>query len=190
MKITRNVIGIPLAGLLLVGAAGAVMATSGAGSAATTVADPAAPSATPDPATGTALKPDIQDTQLSAVLDDLVAKGTITAAQKTAILDALETERTAQREAREAERTQLQGFLADGVLTQEEFDQLPADSRLRAMTGLMDDGQITTDELRGLGRGAMGGGRGHGGGFRGGPGGDWDGMAPDASPAPSAGTSG
>ncbi len=103
---------------------------------------------------------------LSDVLDDLVTKGTITATQKTAILDAVKAERTVRREARQearkaareqakANRQQLKGFLADGVITQEEFDKLPADSRLRKVTGLMDDGKITTDELKALGRGFM-----------------------------------
>ena len=62
-----------------------------------------------------------------------------------------------------ANRQQLKGFLADGVITREEFDRLPADSLLRKVTGLMDDGQITRDELKSLGRGLMGGkGRGNG----------------------------
>ena len=60
------------------------------------------------------------------------------------------------------------------------------------MTGLMDDGKITTDELQALGRGFMGGGKGHGGNGFGHHGGGWFGQdeTPDASPSPSAGTSG
>ncbi len=76
---------------------------------------------------------------------------------------------------------QLRTFLEDGVISQQEFDQLPEDSRLRQLTTLMDDGQITSDELRGL----FGGRGGHGGhGFRGGFGGGMpkDGAAPSASP--------
>ena len=57
--------------------------------------------------------------------------------------------------AAKADRQQLKDFLADGVITQDEFDKLPADSPLRKMTGLMDDGKITTDELKALGRGFM-----------------------------------
>ena len=81
----------------------------------------------------------------------------------------------------------MQEFWADGVITKEEFDKLPADSPLRTMTGLMDDGKITTDELRGL-RKMVGGGRG-GHGMWGGKG-QGNGNGPVASPAPSAGTSG
>ena len=116
------------------------------------------------------------------MLDDLVANGTITESQKTAILDGLTAERTARREAAQAQRQQLKDFLADGQITQDELDQLPEDSPLRQLTGVMDDGKITTDELRGLGRG-FGFGRGHGHGF--GKLFPKDGTAPDASPAPS-----
>ena len=193
MRLNTTTIGIPLAIVLLVGAAGAAMATSGSQSVAE-AQPPAAASPTPTPSTGTTVKPRETDTVLSDVLDDLVTKGTITAEQKTAILDAVKAERVVRREARQetrraareqakANRQQLKGFLADGVITREEFDTLPADSPLRKMTGLMDDGKITTDELKALGRGFMGGkGQGHG----------WFGkdQTPDASPSPGAGTSG
>jgi polyhydroxyalkanoate synthesis regulator phasin len=124
-----------------------------------------------------------KDTVLSDVLDNLVADGTITSAQKTAILDALTAERTARQTARQAARQQIQDFLSDGQITQDELDQLPADSPLRQLTNLMADGKITTDELQTLGRG-FGFGRGHG---HHGPFGDidGDGVAPEASPAPS-----
>lgn len=191
MKLSKSTLVVPLAGLLLIGAAGAVAATSGP---VRDDADPvaAAPSATPSASSGaTTGEVDVRDTALSDVLDDLVADGTINESQKTAILDALAAERTARREEREARREQLQGFLEDGVITQEEFDQLPEDSALRTLTTLMDDGQITTDELRTLGRGLlggpmggpMGGGRGgHGHGFFGGLGGDDGTVEPSASP--------
>jgi hypothetical protein len=87
------------------------------------------------------------------VLDDLVAKGTITESQKQAILDGITAERTARQQERQAQRQQLKDFIADGQITQDELDQLPADSPLRQLTGVMDDGKITTDELRQLGRG-------------------------------------
>ena len=191
MKLNTTTIGIPLAIVLLVGAAGATMATSGSQSAPEAPL-PAAASPTPTPASGATVRPLKTDTVLSDVLDDLVAKGTITTAQKTAILDAVQAERAVRREARQearkaareelkATRQQLKGFLADGVITREEFDQLPADSLLRKVAGLMDDGKITRDELKTLGRGLMGGkGRGNG----------WFGKdrTPDASPT--AGTSG
>jgi polyhydroxyalkanoate synthesis regulator phasin len=191
VKLNTTSIGIPLAIVLLVGAAGAAMATSGSRSAPEAQA-PAAASPTPTPPSGTTLKPSKTDTVLSDVLDDFVAKGTITAAQKTAILDAVKEERTARREARQetrkaakeqakANRQQLRGFLADGVITREEFDKLPAVSPLRTMTGLMDDGTITTDELKTLGRGFINGkGNGHG----------WFGKDKTPNVSPSAGTSG
>jgi polyhydroxyalkanoate synthesis regulator phasin len=174
---------LPLAALLVVGAAGAVLATSGATSGGGTGAVvPAAESPSPDPSAATTPGWTVdKDTVLSDVLDDLVAKGTITEAQKTAILDAGAAERTARQTERQQARQQLQAFWSDGVLTQAEIDQLPADSPYRQLTTLLDDGKITADELQGLGRGfRMGGGRGgHGMG-----GGMWG--TPDASPAPSA----
>ena len=188
MKRNRTTLVLPLAGLLVVAGAGAVLATSGDGGSTTgTVVIPAAESASPDAGSGTTITPDQtpdkpKDTVLTDVLDDLVANGTITESQKTAILDGLAAERTARREAAQAQRQQLREFLADGQITQEELDQLPEDSPLRQLTGVMDDGRITTDELRGLGRG-FGFGFGHGHGF--GKLFPKDGTAPDASPAPS-----
>ena len=87
-----------------------------------------------------------------------------------------------------AQAEKIKGFLADGQITQDELDQLPADSPLRQLTNLMDDGKITTDELQSIGRGLLGNsgfrgfGRGHGFGF----GFGHDRLKPDASPAPSA----
>ncbi len=176
MKLNTTTIGIPLAIVLLVGAAGVVMATSGSRPRPTHTV-PAAASPTPTPSRARRVKPVKKDTALTDVLDDLVTKGTITAAQKTAILDAVKAERTVRREARRRparppgsrpRRTvsSCKGFLADGVITKEEFDKLPADSPLRTMTGLMDDGKITTEELKTLGRGFLGGkGQGQGGGW-------------------------
>jgi uncharacterized membrane protein len=193
VKLNTTTIGIPLAIVLLVGAAGAVTATSGDQTVPQAEA-PAAATPTPTPSSGTTVKPPKTDPLLSEVLDDLVTKGTITATQRTAILDAVQAERAVRREARQearkaareemkANRQQLKGFLADGVITQEEFDKLPADSLLRKVTGLMDDGKITKDELKTLGRGFMKG-RGNGNGWFG------KGATPNASPAPTAGTSG
>ena len=184
VKRNRTTLVLPLAGLLVVAGAGAALATSGNdGSSTNTIVIPAAESASPDASAGTTTKPDKpKDTVLTDVLDDLVAKGTITESQKTAILDGLTAERTARREAAKAQRQQLRDFFADGQITQEELDQLPEDSPLRQLTGVMDDGKITTDELRGLGRG-FGFGKGHGHGF--GKLFPKDGTAPEASPAPS-----
>ena len=184
-----NTLVIPLAGLLLVGVAGAALATSGTAPAGDTGAViPAAETATPAPPAGTTVRPD-KDGAISDVLDKLVAKGTITTAQKTAILDALEAERTArqaerkaERDALKADRDKLKGFLSDGVITKAELDQLSAANPLRQLTTLMEDGKITLDELKSVGRGfgkgfGMGGGRGwmH----------DNKGVAPDASPTTS-----
>jgi polyhydroxyalkanoate synthesis regulator phasin len=182
----RTTLVLPLAGLLVVAAAGAAFATSGDRDSSTdTIVIPAAESASPDAGSGTTTTPDKpKDTVLTDVLDDLVAKGTITESQKTAILDGLAAERTARREAAQAQRRQLRDFLADGQITQDELDQLPEDSPLRRLTGVMDDGKITTDELRGLGRG-FGFGRGHGHGHGFGKQFPKGGTAPDASPAPS-----
>ncbi len=198
MKLSKTTLVIPLAAALLVGAAGAVMATT-ATPAAPEVQALAAATPTPSPSPGTTVKPAVKDDLLTGVLDDLVTKGTINSGQKTAILNALAAERTARQEARKAARDkakadlqQIKGFLSDGVITKEEFDKLPADSALRKVTTLMDDDKITTDELksiwRGLGigkdNGNVFGGKGHGF-FGGGKGnGNGNGAAPSASPAP------
>ena len=182
MKLSKTLV-LPFAALLVVGAAGAVLATGNPAPAGRDTVIPAA-NATPTPAASTAPAPVAKDNLMSDVLDGLVTKGTITAAQKTAILDALTTERTARRTLKQQERQQLKDFLSDGVITQDELNQLPADSPIRKLTGILDDGKITVDELRGLRRGLFGGhapGRPGGGGLFGGP---------KATPAPSTGTSG
>ena len=60
------------------------------------------------------------------MLDDLVAKGTITAAQKQAIVDGLQAEREqriadakARMEALRAQAEKVKGFLADGQIVRE-----------------------------------------------------------------------
>jgi polyhydroxyalkanoate synthesis regulator phasin len=174
VKLQKTLV-LPLTALLLIGAAGAVLATSrGPSSVDDGAVVPAVESPSPSAAPG--MGKSIEDTALADVLDDLVSKGTITAAQKTAILDALVAEKEARRTERQAERQQLKDFLADGAITQDELDKLPEDSPLRQLSNLMDDGKITTDELRGLGRGfGKGGGHwfgrgfGHGGGMWGEP---------------------
>ena len=166
---------LPIAGLLLTGAAGAVLAQS-AGStpaAADTVA--AAASAAPtvaDPAHR-------GDGLVTDVLADLVTKGTITQAQSDAITTALDAARTARQAEREALRALWQTIMADGQITEEERKQLPEDSPLRNIEGILDDGVITRDELRELGGFGFGGRGGHG------PGGHGP-MTPDDAAAPSA----
>lgn len=166
---------IPVAGLVLVGAAGAVLAQSAAQPAEDGVV-PAAASASPD-ASDTTKRPG--DGVLAEVLADLVTKGTITQAQSDAILEALDAKRTEFRAEAEARRELWRSILEDGQITREELEQLPADSPLRNLENLLDDGVITRDELRGLGglgRGFGFGGRGHG------PGGGMWGPAPTSVP--------
>ena len=194
MKLTKTFV-IPVAGLLVVLGAGAVLASTG--TSPTTGGSAVVPAAkSPSPGASGAPKREFQDPALTSVLADLVAKGTITAAQQQAILDGLKAERAqrladakARMEALRAQAEKVKGFLADGQITQAELDQLPADSPLRKLTNLMDDGKITTDELQSIGRGwfgGFGGRRGHG--F--GRGFGHDGAKPDASPSPSTGTGG
>lgn len=169
---------VPVAGLLLVGAAGAVLAQSATQPAEEAVV-PAAASPSPD-ATDTTRRPG--DGVLAGVLADLVTKGTITQAQSDAILEALDAKRTEYRAEAEARRELWRSILEDGQITREELAKLPADSPLRNLENLLDDGVITLDELRGLG-GPGGLGRGFGFGDRGhGPGGGMWGPAPTSAP--------
>jgi hypothetical protein len=154
----RRLIGIPLAGLLLVVAATAVLAASGSQAAASVLSTAA------DRATSV----------LSEVLDGLVDDGTIDQSQADAVLDAVDTRIEELRAEKEALREQMSTFLEDGTLTEEELSQLPEDHPLRNLDQFLDDGQLTEDELSQL-RGPFGfgpGGR-HGGpfgGHHGGPG--------------------
>lgn len=172
---------LPLAGALLLAAGGAVLATSGPGGwEGSGAAAPAA--ASPSPSVGARGVPGPASGVLADVLDRLVTEGTIDEAQRAAILDAVAAEHAARHEGMQALREQLRTLWADGRLTQEELDSLPADSPLRELRDLMDDGEITLEELRGFG-GRMG--RGHGFGHMGGRGpgpmgGGW--MFPHASP--------
>jgi len=148
VKLT-NALVLPVASaVLVVAGAGAVLAATMPGSAASTGAIvPAAASSSTAPAASS--KPVAPN--LTAVLDGLVAKGTITATQEQAIVDAW----VAKRGELKAERNQLRTFLADGVLTADELAQLPDDSPLQDLKPLMTNGQITVDQLRQLGRGIL-----------------------------------
>lgn len=163
----------------------AILAASGlialGGVAATSAASDPAPAPATSAVTVTA-ENGSRETILTDVLKSLVTDGTITQAQSDKIVSTLDAKRTELRAAREAARAQMKEFLADGVISADELAKLPADSPLRSLGSILDDGQITIDELRSL-RGAGGfGGRGHGHGFGGGPlGGD---DAPAASSAP------
>jgi hypothetical protein len=120
---------------------------------------------------------------LATVLSDLVTNGTITQAQSDAITQALQDKVDERIAAMEARRTLIQGFVADGVITQDEINQLPADDPLRvAFDSIANDGQISLDQLRALG--PFGGPRGHGGpGGMHGPGGGFMWGDPAASPS-------
>jgi polyhydroxyalkanoate synthesis regulator phasin len=124
-----KLLGLPLAGLLLVGGATAVLAQSGAAGAITGAATRAT-------------------TLLGEVLDDLVGDGTIERSQADAILEAVDERRTELREQAEALREQMRTFLQDGTLSADELAQLPADHPLRNLDQFLEDGQLTRDELR------------------------------------------
>jgi len=194
VKLNKATLIVPLAGLLVIAGAGAVLASPAAPSGPQPgIVKPAAASPTPAPSAATFPRMDIEDTALADALDGLVTKGTINAGQKTAILDAVKAERTTRHAQRQADRAQIQAFLADGQITQDELAKLPADSPLRQLTGVMDDGKITLDELRGIGRGIHGGmmgGKGMGGGRGGMMGGHGWGNGAAPSPAASPATGG
>lgn len=164
----------------------AILAASGlialGGAAAVSAAPDAGASVAPAAVVLTAEDGTARSNILTDVLKSLVTDGTITQAQSDKIVSTLDAKRTALQAEREAARAQMQEFLADGVISADELAKLPADSPLRSLGSILDDGQITLDELRSL-RGAGGfGGRGHGHGFGGGP---LDGDdAPAASSAP------
>jgi len=121
---------------------------------------------------------------LEQVLADLVAAGTITQDQSDAITDALAAEVQAQRAAIEAEMQLWQGFIEDGVITQDEVNQLPEDSPFREVfNSIAQDGQVDVDQLREFGPGLRhGGGPGHGHGWR------IDGPDPDTDTDPDSST--
>jgi hypothetical protein len=135
---------------------------------------------------------------LDQVLSDLVKAGTITQAQSDAITKALQQAITdqqnqAQQQRQEAmqEWQQIQGFLSDGVITQDEVNQLPADSPFRQLfDSIAKNGQVTLQQLQqlhlfgpGMGPG-IGGPGGHGPwGGPGGPNGNGNGQNPQASPS-------
>lgn len=135
---------------------------------------------------------------LKEVLADLVSQNVITQAQSDAVTSAVQARIDTQRADIEAQRQQMrqtmeqiQGFLDDGVITQDEINQLPADNPLRtAFDSIAQDGKITVDQLRQLGPGhGFGFGFGFGGpdgpGMHGhGPGMMWfPGASPSASPS-------
>jgi hypothetical protein len=220
----RRLIWLPLAGFLLI--AGAAIAAAATAPSVTPVAQTNADTASPAPtATATAATGDNTDGKpgdpsfhfgfgpndgsgpaadlLDEVLSGLVTDGTITQAQSDAITSALEQAITDKQSQAEQERQklmnewqQIQGFLSDGVITQDEVNQLPSDSPFRQVfDSIAQDGQISLDQLQqlrmfGPGFGVPGVPGVHVHGF--GPGGRWgngDGNGqdqdPDASPSTS-----
>jgi hypothetical protein len=183
----KRLIWLPIAGFLLIAGATVAMAAPTVLDAAKGVITAADPSPSGDPSTGPAsgeLHVGFADGLLQSVLSDLVTKGTITQAQSDAITQALQDKVTQQQADMEARRTLIEGFIADGVITQDEINQLPADDPLRvAFDSIANDGQISLDQLRDLGPFGGPGGRGGPGGMHG-PGGMfmWGNAA--ASPNP------
>lgn len=96
---------------------------------------------------------------LEEVLQGLVEDGTITEAQKTAIVDALQARIAEIREEFPGPRRphgvlgpRIREALADGVITADELEELPDGHPLKDPDGpaapYLDDGQLTRDELR------------------------------------------
>lgn len=99
---------------------------------------------------------------LSQVLSDLVGQNVISQDQADAITKALQDKADQLQTQMQQQRQLIQGFLQDGVITQDEVDQLPADSPFRQVfDSIAKDGQVTVDQLRQLG-GFGDFGRGHG----------------------------
>jgi polyhydroxyalkanoate synthesis regulator phasin len=94
------------------------------------------------------------------VLDELVAAGTITQDQADAIEEAMVAKHEELRESGEGFRhhrrgrggSELRGLLEDDVITADELAELPDDHPLNDPDGpaadYLDDGQLTTDELK------------------------------------------
>jgi hypothetical protein len=191
----KRLIWLPIAGFLLVAGAAVATAAPTVLEAAKGVVAAASPAPATDPATGTtSAGPHLgfADDLLQSVLANLVTKGTITQAQSDAITQGLQDEITQRQADAQARRALIEGFVADGVITHDEINQLPADDPLRvAFDSIANNGQITLDQLRNLGPfggpGGPGGRADHGGGFFvWGPGHrDNDGDGP-TNPAPSA----
>jgi len=209
----RRLIWLPVLGFLLIAGA-AIAAAAAAPAAAPAQADLNAASPAPtiaaSPATNNGEQPANEPwgkgfghmdfggpgtDLLNQVLADLVKAGTITQAQSDAITQALQTAITDQQTQAEQQRqqmmqqwTQIQGFLEDGVITQDEVNQLPADSPFRQVfDSIAKDGKVTLQQLQqlggfGMGPGMMDHGRGMG------PMGPWSNNPNDQNPQPTPST--
>ena len=218
----RRLIWLPVLGFLLIAGAAIAAAAAGPSITPTQAAFDAA-----SPAPSTAASPGTNDNGgqpgmkgwpgpmmgagpgvdlLNQVLGDLVKAGTITQAQSDAITKALQqavtdkqTQAQQQRQELQQAWTQIKGFLQDGTITQDEVNQLPADSPFRqAFNSIAQDGKVTAQQLQQLMRGfGMGPGMMRGRGFGPGPGmpGPWgpggpsnnggNGQIPQPSSSPS-----
>ncbi len=217
----RRLIWLPIAGFLLI--AGAAIAAAAAAPSVTPLAQTNQDAASPVPSV--VASPSSRDQNangdkpgfgfrhhfaaagadlLTDVLSDLVRNGTITQDQSDAITKALQqaitdkqTQADQQRQQLMQQWQQIQGFLSDGVITQDEVNQLPSDSPFRQVfDSVAKNGQVTLDQLQQLrmfgpgmgGPGAPGWG---GGGPGRGPGGPWggdNGHNPNPQASPSATT--
>lgn len=86
---------------------------------------------------------------LGEVLDELVTEETLTTEQAEAVVNAVQEKARERKAEMEAHREQMRGFLEDGVLTEEEFNQLPdrnpfADERFDEA---WEDGELTKEEI-------------------------------------------
>lgn len=89
---------------------------------------------------------------LEEVLDELVGDDTITQDQADAILEATEEKATEVKDELRASRELLEGMLDDGVITEEEASELPADHFLLddRFDEAWEDGELSLDDLGGL----------------------------------------
>lgn len=140
----KRLIWLPVAGFLLVAGAAVAAATPG-------LAAPPGGSGSNGPV---GFEVGGAGPLLEDVLADLVATGAITQEQADAIVAALTTaaqDRLAEFEAERAYlremRTQIRGFLEDGVISADEIAQLPDDNPFTNLSDILADGQITRDEL-------------------------------------------
>ncbi len=87
---------------------------------------------------------------LGEILEGLVGDGTITQDQADAISEAAENKAAEIKGQREAVRSQIQGFLEDDVITEDEAAQLPDDHWLLsdAFDEAWEDGELTISEIR------------------------------------------
>ena len=95
---------------------------------------------------------------LDEVLVELVDSGVLTQEQADAVTSALKAKADERRAEFEAERErlrqmweQVRSFLADGVITADEIDQLPEDNPFSNLEQIMADGQITVEEIESIG---------------------------------------